>query len=128
MDKEIKSDGCLFCMRISLGDIMIETFDLFENEFVARKIARDVARLLQKVWEVDRISLCGRSPTGILGGALYICSLFNGQWIRQKQIAEQLGLSEVTIRFAYKRLLKSLNIDSESWHELYYHGGVMAKW
>jgi transcription initiation factor TFIIIB Brf1 subunit/transcription initiation factor TFIIB len=95
---------------------MIETFDLFDDEEISKRVAYDSAELLRKAWEKDRFSICGKRPTTLLGGAIYISSILNKQRITQKQIADQLNTNEVSIRKSYLLLIKITNINFD-WFE-----------
>jgi len=53
----------------------------------------------------------GRSPTGIAAASLYVASLLCGERRTQHEIAEILGVTEVTIRNRYKELASKLDID-----------------
>lgn len=57
--------------------------------------------------------LSGRGPTGIAAAALYIAALEKGERRTQKQVAEQAGVTEVTIRNRYRELKELLKLDIE---------------
>ena len=54
--------------------------------------------------------LCGKDPKGLCAGAIYLVCKFKKIKISQKEIAEAVGASEVTIRSRYKEFSKCLNI------------------
>ncbi len=53
----------------------------------------------------------GKSPVGIVGGAIYIASLINKEKRTQSQIAKEIGATEVTVRNRYKDLIENLKLD-----------------
>ncbi len=53
----------------------------------------------------------GKSPVGIVGGAIYIASLMNKEKRTQSQIAKEIGATEVTVRNRYKDLIENLDLN-----------------
>ena len=99
---------CLFCVNIPLGEVMIYTFDLFDDQDTAKFIAIESGKLLKKAWLRDRFSMCGKSRIGFLCGAIYITALINDVRLSQSDIAKVFNKNKATIRIAYNRLLKIL--------------------
>ncbi len=56
----------------------------------------------------------GRSPTGMAAAGIYIASVLCGERCTQRQVAEVVGVTEVTIRNRYKELANKLDIDIEA--------------
>jgi transcription initiation factor TFIIB len=52
----------------------------------------------------------GKDPKGIVGGAIYLASKIKNENFTQKQIADLIGVTEVTLRSRYKELKKKLHI------------------
>ncbi|MBR9703640.1 hypothetical protein GOV10_06370 [Candidatus Woesearchaeota archaeon] len=52
----------------------------------------------------------GKSPVGIVGGAIYIASMLNKEKRTQSQIAKEIGATEVTVRNRYKDLIENLDL------------------
>lgn len=99
---------CLFCVNIPLGEVMIYTFDLFDDQETAKFIAIESGKLLKKAWLRDRFSMCGKSRIGFLCGAIYITALISNNRITQRTIAQVFEKNKVMVRTAYNRLLKIL--------------------
>jgi len=53
----------------------------------------------------------GRGPTGVAAAAIYVASVLCNQRKTQKEIAEVVGVTEVTIRNRYKELTEYLDIE-----------------
>ena len=53
----------------------------------------------------------GRGPTGVAAAAIYVASVLCDERKTQKEIAEVVGVTEVTIRNRYKELTEHLEID-----------------
>jgi len=62
---------------------------------------------------MGRFSTSGKDPKGLCAGALYlICKMLNKK-VSQKEIANLVGVTEVTLRSRYKELTRKLNIKPE---------------
>ena len=57
-----------------------------------------------------RVPTSGKDPKGICAGAIYLANRLKNKQMTQKEIAEEIGVTEVTLRSRYKELTKSLNI------------------
>ncbi len=53
----------------------------------------------------------GRGPTGVAAAAIYIASILCGERRTQREVAEEAGVTEVTIRNRYKELAEELDIE-----------------
>ncbi len=53
----------------------------------------------------------GRGPTGLAAAALYVASLITGEKRTQREIADVVGVTEVTIRNRYKEMIERLDLD-----------------
>ncbi len=70
--------------------------------------AREILRLTQ-----DEELTSGKGPTGIASAALYIAAVLEGERRTQRDIADVVGVTEVTIRNRYKDLIEKLGIEEE---------------
>lgn len=75
-----------------------------ETQARARKIIFDAR---------DEGLLSGRSPEGIVGSAIYVASLLEGEDITQRRIADEIGITEVTIRKGYNNIAEGLGLEDE---------------
>ncbi len=57
--------------------------------------------------------LAGKAPTGIAASALYIASNIEGEKRTQKEVAEMLNVTEVTVRNRSKELVEELGLGDE---------------
>ncbi|MHA2394582.1 MAG: transcription initiation factor IIB [Promethearchaeota archaeon] len=58
----------------------------------------------------SKFSTSGKDPKGLCAGALYLVCKMKDKRISQKDIANLVGVTEVTLRSRYKELIKMLNI------------------
>ena len=59
---------------------------------------------------ISQYSTSGKDPKGLCAGALYLVSKKKDKRISQKEIANIIGVTEVTLRSRYKELVSKLNI------------------
>ncbi|MEM1577730.1 MAG: TFIIB-type zinc ribbon-containing protein [Candidatus Pacearchaeota archaeon] len=71
------------------------------------KTQKDALKILKKAEKAELTS--GRGPSGIAAAALYISSLLNNEKKTQREIADIVGVTEVTIRNRYKELVNLLS-------------------
>src|SRR3989338_2617243 len=62
---------------------------------------------------VDEEVTSGKGPTGVAAAALYIAAVLEGEKRTQRDIADVVGVTEVTIRNRYKDLVEKLGIEEE---------------
>lgn len=61
----------------------------------------------------DEELLAGRSPDGIVAASLYLASKLEGEELTQQEIAEAVGVTEVTVRKGYQNLVEGLGLEEE---------------
>lgn len=57
--------------------------------------------------------LAGRSPDSIAASVIYLASILEGEDLSQKEVAEEVGVTEVTIRKGYSNLVEGLGLEEE---------------
>ncbi|NOZ81529.1 MAG: transcription initiation factor IIB [Candidatus Micrarchaeota archaeon] len=67
--------------------------------------------ILRKARKNDVTS--GKGPTGVAAAALYIAAVLSGERKTQREIADAVGVTEVTIRNRFKELVEKLGIADE---------------
>jgi len=72
----------------------------------------DIEQMASKIVQVytSKFTTSGKDPKGIVAGALYIACKLKNLEFTQKQIADIVGVTEVTLRSRYKELSKKLRI------------------
>ncbi len=68
-------------------------------------------QILKKAKEHDVTS--GKGPTGVAAAALYIAAVLNEERKTQREIADAVGVTEVTIRNRFKEIVEKLGIAEE---------------
>ncbi|MBN1160204.1 MAG: transcription initiation factor IIB [Candidatus Diapherotrites archaeon] len=69
----------------------------------------EARKILKKVLNEGLAS--GRGPTGVAAAAVYIAGLMKGERRTQKEVADVVGVTEVTIRNRYRELKTKLGLD-----------------
>jgi len=75
------------------------------------KIQVRATEILKKSKKKDVIS--GKGPCGCAAAAIYIASVLEGERKTQREVADVVGVTEVTIRNRYKEMAEALGIDEE---------------
>ena len=70
-----------------------------------------VYRIIAKVKELREDS--GKGPCGCAAAAIYIASVLEGERKTQREVADVVGVTEVTIRNRYKEIAEALNLEEE---------------
>jgi len=67
--------------------------------------------ILKKAQNLELTS--GRGPIGLAAASLYVASLMTGEKRTQREIADVVGVTEVTIRNRYKEIIDKLGLKAE---------------
>jgi len=75
------------------------------------KVQMRAIKILKKAKQKDVIS--GKGPCGCAAAAIYIASVLEGERKTQRDVADIVGVTEVTIRNRYKEIAEALDIEEE---------------
>lgn len=75
------------------------------------KVQAKSIEILKKAKKHDVTS--GKGPTGVAAAAIYIATVLVGEKRTQREVADIVGVTEVTIRNRYKELIEKLGIEDE---------------
>jgi len=75
------------------------------------KVQARAIRFLELAKKYEATS--GKGPTGVAAAALYIAAVLEGEKRTQREIADAIGVTEVTIRNRFKELCEKLGIEDE---------------
>ena len=73
------------------------------------KVQAKALEILKKAKKYDITS--GKGPTGVAAAAIYIACVLVGEKRTQREVAETVNITEVTIRNRYKELVEKLGIE-----------------
>lgn len=88
----------------------IDYIPKFANKLGFSAETQTKAQEILKISENSELT-SGRGPTGLAAAALYVASLMTGEKRTQREIADVVGVTEVTIRNRYKEMIEKLNLD-----------------
>jgi transcription initiation factor TFIIB len=75
------------------------------------RVQAKTIQILKKAKKYDVTS--GKGPTGVAAAAIYIASVLVGERRTQREVADAVGVTEVTIRNRQKELVEKLGIEEE---------------
>lgn len=111
-----ETQECLLCLRIPLEKIRNSVENLLPHvdDAVVDRVAERAAKLISTAYEKDRFALCGKSPTCLMGAAIYLSGQMDKDVIiGQEKTAEELEVTAPSIRIRAKHmsLLLGLGFD-----------------
>jgi len=105
------------CYRVLIRELNLKAPNTEPSALIPKYIAKlnlnqEIERTTAKIVSTFTLNFptSGKDPKGIVAGALYLASKIKGLELTQKEIADQVGVTEVTLRSRYKELSKKLNI------------------
>jgi transcription initiation factor TFIIB len=105
------------CYRILIRELNLKAPSTDPISLIPRFIAdlnldADIEKTTINILQtfMSRFSTSGKDPKGLCAGALYLVCKIRNRRISQKEIANLLGVTEVTLRSRYKELITRLNI------------------
>ena len=75
------------------------------------RVQAKALEILKKATKHDITS--GKGPTGVAAAAIYVATVLIGEKRTQREVADIVGVTEVTIRNRYKELIEKLGIEEE---------------
>lgn len=105
------------CYRILIRELNIKSPNTDPSALIPTYIANlklnhEVEETATKIVNTfsAKFSTSGKDPKGIVAGAIYLACKLKGLEFTQKQIADVVGITEVTLRSRFKELSMKLNI------------------
>lgn len=106
------------CYRALIKELNLKVPNTDPLSFVSKFMSdldldSEIEELVRKILKAYKtnISTSGKDPKGIVAGAFYLACKLRKKDITQKQIADTIGVTEVTLRSRYKELVKKLKIN-----------------
>ncbi|MFX0047860.1 MAG: transcription initiation factor IIB family protein [Candidatus Hermodarchaeota archaeon] len=105
------------CYRVLIREFNIKSPNTAPSALIPAYIAQlqlnhEIEGIVRKIVNnfSSQFSTSGKDPKGIVAGALYLACRLKGLDLTQKQIADVVGITEVTLRSRYKELSTKLKI------------------
>ena len=78
---------------------------------LSEKVQVKAVKILDEASQYDVTS--GKGPIGVASAALYIAAVLEGEKKTQREVADAIGVTEVTIRNRYKEIIEKLGIKDQ---------------
>jgi len=105
------------CYRVLIRELNLKAPNTEPSALIPKYMAKlnlnqEIMRATTKIVNTfsSNFSTSGKDPKGIVAGAIYLASKIKGLELTQKEIADKVGITEVTLRSRYKELSTKLNI------------------
>lgn len=105
------------CYRVLIRELDLKAPNIEPSALIPKYVAKlnlnqEIERAITKIVITfsSNFSTGGKDPKGIVAGAIYLVSKIKGLELTQKEIADQVGITEVTLRSRYKEITTKLNI------------------
>jgi hypothetical protein len=93
--------------RISANEISAAAHAVWCNKLIADTIAVETVRIINQTYYRKFVFFNGKSSKYLIGGLFFLLSYRYDAAKKQKEIANQLDTSEVTIRASYRKWLET---------------------
>lgn len=105
------------CYRVLIRELNLKVPNTKPSALVPKFITKlglssEIEKLALKIINsfTSNFIISGKDPKGIIGGAIYLACKIKNLSYTQKQIADSIGVTEVTLRSRYKEIRQKLNI------------------
>jgi hypothetical protein len=92
--------------RISLEEITLAAKTVWPNRNVAMAIGEETMDIITKTYKRKSSFFAGKTSRGLVGGLFYLLGYKYDVVKNQKELADCLGTSDVTIRTSYRNWLE----------------------
>jgi hypothetical protein len=92
--------------RISPEEVTMAAKTLWQNKILANKIANEALETLMKTHKRRFAFFGGKTSRGLVGGLFYLLGYKYDAVKNQKELADRLGTTDVTIRTSYRNWLE----------------------
>jgi transcription initiation factor TFIIIB Brf1 subunit/transcription initiation factor TFIIB len=92
--------------RISAEEIKIAARTVWHNQRVANAISEEAVDIMMKTHKRKFSFFTGKTSRGLVGGLFYLLGYKYDAAKNQKELADRLGTSDVTIRASYRNWLE----------------------
>ena len=111
-DKEVRRCYQTLVRELKIKISATNPISLIPRYIVDLNLDSEIERLSIKILKnyVANFSISGKDPKGLCAGAIYLACKIENKNYTQQQIADSIGITEVTLRSRYKEIAKKLNI------------------
>jgi transcription initiation factor TFIIB len=111
-DREVRRSYSTLVRELKLKLPNSDPVSLIPRYAAQLELDPEIESICKKILKsfISRFSTSGKDPKGLVAGAIYLVCKKKNIILTQKEIAEIVGVTEVTLRSRYKELVKKLNI------------------
>jgi transcription initiation factor TFIIIB Brf1 subunit/transcription initiation factor TFIIB len=88
------------------SEVTVAAKIIWSDHVIAEKIAASALEIIADASKRNFAFFSGKSSRGLVGGLFYLLGFRYGAVKKQKEIAEKLSTTDVTIRASYRKWLK----------------------
>ena len=92
--------------HLSFEELSSAAHTVWSNETIADKVAVDASKIINQICKRKHLFFNGKSYKFIAGGLFYLLGFRHNAIKKQRELANQLGTNEITIRDSYRMLLQ----------------------
>lgn len=92
--------------RISPEEVSMAARTVWANRRIADTIGEETVDIMMKTYKRKFSFFCGKTSRGLVGGLFYLLGYKYDDVKNQKELADLLGTSDVTIRVSYRSWLE----------------------
>jgi hypothetical protein len=93
--------------RISIDEVSVAALAVWIDKSIADKIASETIQIINLAYIRKFVFFNGRSSKYLVGGLFYLLSYRHDAIKRQRELADQLGTTDVTIRVSYQKWIET---------------------
>ena len=93
--------------RISADEVYIAARTVWFDKQISNRLAADALELITKTSKRNFSFFNGKTSRGLVGGLFYLLGYRYGVVKNQKELADRLGTTDVTIRASYRNWLEA---------------------
>ncbi len=93
--------------RIPMEEVVAAAHLTWSNEVIADAISVEAVEILSKTYQRKFSFFNGKSSKNLVGGLFFLLGFRHGAPKKQRELADKLGTTDVTIRMSYKLWLKT---------------------
>jgi transcription initiation factor TFIIB len=110
--KDVRRSYSILLRELNIKTSSTDPLSLIPRYINELGLDADTERIANNILKVyiDKFSVSGKDPKGLCAGAIYLASRIKDKGYTQQNIAEVIGITEVTLRSRFKELKTKLKI------------------
>jgi transcription initiation factor TFIIIB Brf1 subunit/transcription initiation factor TFIIB len=89
--------------RIEMDEVLASAHCIWFDKSIADAIAQEAVQIMNQVYSRKITFFNGRSCNSIVGGLFYILGHRHNAVMKQRELADKLGSTDITIRASYRK-------------------------